>query len=113
MPVQLFAGQTNRLLRRDKHRNAGLDTEAEQRCGLCDAVKPLDDFHVNRVRSTGRNLLCKVCQQIAQRGHRLGLRLAELRAHVAAGTLNDVEGLMLPHLARALDAHRGARRRPP
>ena len=79
--------------------DADVDLSKERRCRLC-AVKPLAKFSRNNTSRSGHDSCCKTCAHIRMRGHLIGLSLSELQAHVTAGTLADVPGLLLPHLLR-------------
>ena len=88
--------------RQDPHKtDPDVDPSKERRCRLCAAVKSLAKFSRNNTARSGHDSCCKTCAHIRMRGHLIGLSLPELQAHVAAGTLADVPGLLLPHLLRA------------
>jgi hypothetical protein len=43
---------------------------ATQKCTCCGEEKPLDSFHVNSYRPSGRDRTCKICYNTAQREYR-------------------------------------------
>lgn len=44
---------------------------ASQKCTRCGEEKPLDQFHVNRFRASGRAASCRVCYNAEQREYRI------------------------------------------
>ena len=72
--VQWVQGQGVATYQPHRHgaQQAGLDPSKEQRCALCLFVKPLDKFHKNAKRKTGRAQCCRDCDQTRLRGHKLG-----------------------------------------
>lgn len=46
--------------------------KAIKRCGRCFVIKPLEDFHIHRARSDGRQSACKQCNLDAVKKHYYG-----------------------------------------
>jgi hypothetical protein len=61
-----------------------------QQCYICEEVMPNTDFHFNANRKTGRAQYCKLCDQLRIRAYRSGYLAGDVKRHMKAGTLQEM-----------------------